>query len=156
MPTDITTYIHLESQAAGMAGGRQVDHSIRLDEGFDRPYWEWVQNKPVRAFLGSVWVPEKPETLLLDGLLMLAAEGLNQPEILAAADAIRRDKGSNTTIVDIAQHPLDSALKQLLASALANYTVNIVCLPGSGVLRQIHELDSLGINYRLLEEAEVD
>jgi hypothetical protein len=83
---------------------------------------------------------------------MLAAEGLNNAGILAVADAQRKDKGSSTTIVELDREPFDEPTKALLSEALAGYTVNIVCLPGSGVLRQVSALDSLGITYRVLEE----
>lgn len=80
MATEITGYLMLErTEMTTLSSNRTIDYIVSLDEGHDRPVWQWVKN-PISGSK-SAWVPEKPDFILIDGLLMIIADGLQEPSL---------------------------------------------------------------------------
>ena len=72
MAINITAYVMLEKDSsAEFIGGRNVTHIIQLDEGHNRPVWQWVKFGSKRLPKTGL-VPNSPQTILVDGLHMLA------------------------------------------------------------------------------------
>lgn len=72
MAIDITAYLMLEKDSsAEFIGGRNITHILQLDEGHDRPVWQWVKFGSKRLPKTSL-VPNSPQSILVDGLHMLA------------------------------------------------------------------------------------
>lgn len=57
---------------ADFISGRNVTHILQLDEGHDRPVWEWVKFDSKRLPKAGL-VPNSPQSILLDGLRLLSA-----------------------------------------------------------------------------------
>lgn len=70
MPVEITTYI-----AATPKSGESptVDYLLELDEGHDRPVWQWLQPA------GRKLVPSRVEQILFEGLGLLAEQISGKP-----------------------------------------------------------------------------
>lgn len=72
MAIDITAYLMLEKDSsAEFIGGRNITHILQLDEGHDRPVWKWVKFGS-KGLPKTVLVPKSPQSILVDGLHMLA------------------------------------------------------------------------------------
>jgi hypothetical protein len=149
VPQEITSYIMLETKNDSFLPGRQVDLVIRLDEGHDRPFWQWVTLDGRSAVAQhSVWIPQKPETILQDALIMLIADGLQDESLLAIVDGLRN---STTGVVDLNFNPADRDLHAGVSDALAGHIVNLVLLPGSSLAKDADEiLKTLGTQFRIL------
>ncbi len=146
MAVEITGYLMLEKESmATLASNRSISYIISLDEGHDRPVWQWVET-PVRG-KKSAWVPEKPDTILLDGLLMLITDGLTNPNLKSQIDSIRR---SSNSLVDLNTNHLGINLRPAIGEALEGFKVCVVALPGSSLLSLTEDLSRLGLDYRLL------
>lgn len=73
MAIDITAYLMLEKDSsADFISGRNFTHILQLDEGHDRPVWEWVKFDSKRLPKAGL-VPNSPQSILLDGLGLLSA-----------------------------------------------------------------------------------
>lgn len=75
MPVEITTYI-----AATRKSGESlaVEYLLELDEGHDRPVWQWL--KPT----GRKLVPSRVEQILFQGIGLLAEKVSGKPANTAA------------------------------------------------------------------------
>ena len=88
MPVEITTYL-----AATPKSGEslKVDYLLELDEGHDRPVWQWLQPT------GRNLVPSQIDQILFEGLGLLAEKVSGNPAetaeqinaALAGLDALR-------------------------------------------------------------------
>ena len=148
MAVEITGYLMLEEEnVRSLLSNRTINYIISLDEGHDRPVWEWVKT-PVRG-KKSAWVPEKPDTILLDGLLMMIADGLENPRLKPTIDTIRT--GSNS-LVDLNANLVGAALRANSLDVLKDFKICVVALPGSSLLALSQHLDGLGLESRLLSQ----
>ncbi len=148
MAVEITGYLMLEKESTEtLSSNRIVSYIISLDEGHDRPVWQWVKT-PVRA-KKSAWVPEMPGTILLDGLLMIITDGLEDPNLKSQIDPIRR---GSSALVDLNSNHLGADLRPFISEALSGYKVCVVALPGSSLLKLSDELQTIGLKYRLLRQ----
>lgn len=70
MPVEITTYI-----AATPKSGESltVDYLLELDEGHDRPVWQWLQP------IGRNLAPSQIDQILFEGLGLLAEKVSGKP-----------------------------------------------------------------------------
>jgi hypothetical protein len=137
----------LERKSAGdFIANRRIDHIIELDEGHDRPCWIWVKNgraTPLRGRSGC-WIPESVETMLLDGLMMIVAEGLEDQSLIAQLDDLRF--GSN---VDLSRSVSPAGFRDGLAGALQDFVVNVVLFQDSTIISQVAKLGAFGIDSTL-------
>jgi hypothetical protein len=76
MPTEITTYIAATPRAGDTL---TVDYFLELDEGHDRPVWQWLQPA------GQKLVPSSVDQILFEGIGMLAQQISGKPANTAAA-----------------------------------------------------------------------
>ena len=149
MAKEITGFIILEkTNPESFIPKNDVQFILSLNEGHDRPIWEWMLNGANRdATKGSSLVPEKPETILLDGVLLLIADGLKDPSLLAM---INQYRSGSSSLIDLNLFEVSVELRAGLASALEGYIVNIVILPGSHLANNISDFSKLGIEHRIL------
>lgn len=149
MSKEITGFLILENKNTdSFIPTNDVQFILGLNEGHDRPVWEWMLNGSKRAVgRSSALVPEKPETVLVDGLMLLIADGLKDPSLTAKIDQYR---SSATSLIDLNLNTVLVDLRAGVASALEGYIVNIVILPGSHLRNNISEFSKLGIEHRVL------
>lgn len=146
MAVEITGYLMLEKESMEtLVPNRTIEYIISLDEGHDRPVWQWV--KSPSSGKKSAWVPEKPETILLDGLLMLISDGLQDFGLKAQIDPIRR--GSNA-LVDLNVNRLEIDPREQLANALQGHRICVVAFPGSSLIGLSKRLSEAGLEHRIL------
>ena len=146
MAVEITGYLMLEKETMEtLVPNRTIEYIISLDEGHDRPVWQWVKSpNPGKK---SAWVPEKPETVLMDGFFMLIADGLQDFGWKSKIDAIRM--GSNA-LVDLNVNRLEIDPRGQLANALQGHKLCVVAFPGSSLIGLSKQLTESGLEHRLL------
>lgn len=64
MPHEITARMFLEDETGGLGAARNPIGAIVLNEGFDKPYWSWMNNRHAE-------IPSSTETFALDGLIKI-------------------------------------------------------------------------------------
>jgi hypothetical protein len=150
MPKEITGFLILErSNPASFISTNDIQFILGLNEGHDRPVWEWMLNgSNTNAKRASTLVPEKVETVLLDGLLLLIADGLKDQSLLAKIDEFRRGPSS---LIDLNHQIVPSELREGIAGALEGFVVNVVILNESILKTSADTLSKLGIKYRVLQ-----
>lgn len=147
MAIEITGYLMLEREdAKSLSPNRVIEHIISLDEGHDRPVWQWV--KSPAAGKKSAWVPENPETILLDGLLMLICDGLQNPFLKAQIDPLR---GGSNSLVDLNVNRLEIDNGSELKNLLQGNRICVVAYPDSSLLGLSEKLSRAGVGHRLLK-----
>jgi hypothetical protein len=98
VPAEITALLIVHeidsNDPSDLIPGMDIRYMLKLDEGHDRPVWVWVQNsdQDVDPKNISPLVPEMPETILEDGLLLLIAEGLKDEGLRASLNNRRSGK----------------------------------------------------------------
>jgi hypothetical protein len=75
MPVEVTTYITALSKSEGSASPHYL---IELDEGHDRPVWQWLEPE------GRNLVPSDVDHILFDGLRIMAQKVSGKPAQTAA------------------------------------------------------------------------
>ena len=146
MPAEKTTILGLvKNDSSSMGATLNLDGLVVLDEGFSRPHWAFA-NISHEAFR---LIPESPDTILLDGLLLIASEFLDHQEI---QKSLRSAGAGSSRVIDLNSRSLDDAVRAKLAAALKGFTVLVICLAGSSVARQIAEAEKLGISFRVVME----
>lgn len=151
MAKEITGFLILEkNNTESFIPTNDVQCILGLNEGHDRPVWQWMLNGSKRNVgRDSALVPEKPDTILMDGLLLLIADGLQDPSLIAKIDQYR---SSATSLIDLNLNAVVGDLRSGVANALEGYIVNIVLLPGSHLSNNVLEFSKLGIAHRVLSE----
>lgn len=135
MAIDITALLMVDkNDSRGTLPEQHIHYMLKLDEGHDRPVWVWVHNsdKDREASRLSPLVPEMPETMLEDGILLLLAEGLRDEGLRASLDT--RRNGRNR-LYDL-HLPAGGDFKNLRAGipeAMESLTVRLVRLPGCSI-----------------------
>lgn len=125
MAVDITGYLLLEKDSSGdFIGGRNISHIIQLDEGHDRSVWEWIKAGDQKPMTKG-HVPSVTDRILLEGVEFLATFGQSS-EIVS-----------------------DAALK----AALDGYLLTVVFFADSSLAKQLSQLDSMGLAYKVLRES---
>jgi hypothetical protein len=149
MSKEITGFLILENRNSGsFIPKNDVQFILGLNEGHDRPVWEWMLNCDTRSFgRKSTLVPEAQETVILDGLVLLIADGLQDESLLAKINQFRR---SPSSLIDLNSNKVPEDFRAGVASSLDGYMVNIVILPGSLLLKNVSDLANIGIEYRIL------
>lgn len=64
MPHEITARLFLEDETGGLGASRHPIGAIVLNEGFDKPYWSWTNNRHAE-------IPSSTKTFALDGLIKI-------------------------------------------------------------------------------------
>lgn len=132
MPTDITALLLVSNNGSkGTLPDQTVDYILKLDEGHDRPVWVWVHNsetdvEPKRL---SSLVPEMPETILEDGLLLLIAEGLRDEGLRAALNG-RRSGPNRLYDLNLPDGGDFANLRAGIPESITPIKVRLVRLPG--------------------------
>lgn len=135
MAIDITALLMVDkNDSRGTLPEQHINYMLKLDEGHDRPVWVWVHNSDEdrEASRLSPLVPEMPETMLEDGILLLLAEGLQDEGLRASLD--NRRNGRNR-LYDL-HLPSGGDFKNLRAGipeAMESLTVRLVRLPGCSI-----------------------
>jgi hypothetical protein len=137
---------------------------IRLDEGHDRPVWEHLSRE-------ARLIPYSPETIMLDGILLLAMTelGLNSVEGINTASkesveecfnyidtydlkkSAHKASKSPAPFIDLSDEDVSNNLYDKLASLLQGHQVNIILLSGNGE-NLSRDLSRLGIKYEVYEK----
>ena len=135
MPTDITALLIVDKKdSRGTMPEQHLHYILKLDEGHDRPVWVWVHNsdtdlEPKRL---SPLVPEMPETMLEDGILLLLAEGLRDEGLRATLDS-RRNGPNRLYDLHLPVGGDFAHLRSGISEALESLTVRLVRLPGCSI-----------------------
>ena len=150
MATEITGYLMFsKSNSESFIFNRNIEFILSLDEGHDRPCWEWVKNGRLRKFSSRAWVPERPSTILRDGLLMALAEGLKNED---AISAIGSRGAKRTGVIDLNYLPASPTAYSDLKSFFESYEIAVVAFPGSTLLNQVSKLIEAGLHITLFTE----
>lgn len=138
----------LESnRARGFSSSQSINYIIRLDEGHSRPCWEWVKHpKNAHGRRFSALVPQMPDTMLIDALSILAADGIEDPAALEALDRVRHCRHS---LVDFNLGTVPEGIHETSARALRDFKINVVRLPSS-YITNADDLVALGLDVRFL------
>lgn len=67
MPHEITARMFLEDETGGLGASRLPIGAIVLNEGFDKPYWSWTNNRRAE-------IPSSSKTFALDGLIKILTD----------------------------------------------------------------------------------
>jgi hypothetical protein len=135
MAIDITALLMVDkNDSRGTLPEQHLHYILKLDEGHDRPVWVWVHNSdrdidPKRL---SPLVPESPETMLEDGILLLLAEGLRDEGLRATLDS-RRNAPNRLYDLHIPEGGDFEHLRASIPEALESLTVRLVRLPGCSI-----------------------
>lgn len=135
MATEITALLIVDkNDSRGTLPDRNLHYILKLDEGHDRPVWIWVHNsdRDSEARKLSPLVPEAPETMLEDGLLLLIAEGL-EDEGLRAALNVRRNGPTRLYDLNLPNGGDFASLRAGIAESIAPLTVRLVRFPGCSI-----------------------
>ena len=148
-------------QEDGFYERRVTSGLIRLDEGHDRPVWEHL-SKDVRL------IPRSPETIMFDGLILLAItelglanlEAINLASIKSLEnchsyvdhyDLLKSSKHkakAQESFIDLSNHEIQLGLYEKLAALLRGHQVNVIPLSGPGA-EIVTELKRLGIKHEV-------
>lgn len=154
MPIDVTAFLVIEKkQLVANSGTREIVGVISLNEGHDRPVWEWIKypggNGPCTR-----WIPSEPKTILVDGLLMFATEGLRTLELI---DEVQTSSRTTRNLTDLTFGHLDvEASRGKLGKALKDFIVNVVTYNGSSARLQAEENSARGISIRKIEVPDIE
>jgi hypothetical protein len=132
MATDITALLVVDkNDSRGTLPSQNLHYILKLDEGHDRPVWIWVHNsdRDGEARRLSSLVPEAPETVLEDGLLLLIAEGLEEEGLRAALNG-RRNGPNRLYDLNLPNGGDFANLRDGISESIAPLTVRLVRLPG--------------------------
>lgn len=147
MPTDITALLIVDkNDSRGTIPDQNIHYMLKLDEGHDRPVWVWVHNsdREVESKRLSPLVPEAPETMLEDGLLLLIAEGLRDEGLRAALNG-RRNGPNRLYDLNLPNEGDFGILRTGIPESIAPLTVRLVRLPGCSIKPEDAEALSLPV-----------
>jgi hypothetical protein len=147
LATEITALLLAEKkESRGTLPDQNIHFILKLDEGHDRPVWIWVYNSDseVEAKRISPLVPQMPETILQDGLLLLIAEGLRDEGLRAALNS-RRNGPSRLYDLNLPDEGDYGALRNGIREALASLNLRLVRLPGCSITAEQATANSLEV-----------
>jgi hypothetical protein len=133
--TDITAFLLVEkNNSRGTIPDQNIHYILQLDEGHDRPVWTWVKNLDQDRDPKTIspLVPEMPETMLQDGLLLMIAEGVMDEGLRATLNNRRTGQARLYDLNLPAEGDFES-LRDGIPEALESLTVRLVRLPGCSV-----------------------
>lgn len=146
MPNLVTARLFLEDTSKGFGEARETVGALRLNEGFDRPFW--AADKAGSAKM----VPASSETVLIDGLFMLFQEFTDfepDQEYLKL-----RDSGESfLESQDLAISDYEAAAKASLAKFSESLEVSLVVYPTSAILRRLDDLDKFQVSVNVFLQA---
>lgn len=150
MATEITGYLMFSKTTPdSFIFNRNIEYILSLDEGHDRPCWEWVKKGRTTRFPSRAWVPEMPSTILRDGLLMALAEGIKNE---VALSAIESRGAKRTGVIDLNHLPASPAAYSDLKSLSEGYEIAVVAFPGSSLLNQVELFAQQGLQISLFTQ----
>jgi hypothetical protein len=135
MATDITAFLLVDkNNSRGTIPDQNIHYILQLDEGHDRPVWTWVKNLDQDRDSNTIspLVPEMPETMLHDGLLLMIAEGLMDKGLLATLNKHRRRPGGLYDLNLSSAEGFES-LRAGIPEVIEPLTVRLVRLPGCSI-----------------------
>jgi hypothetical protein len=135
MATDITAYLLVDkNNSRGTIPDQNIHYILQLDEGHDRPVWTWVKNLDQDRDPKTIspLVPEMPETMLQDGLLLMIAEGIMDEGLKATLNNRRTGQARLYDLNLPAEGDFES-LREGIPEALEALTVRLVRLPGCSI-----------------------
>ena len=135
MPNLVTARLFLEDSTKGLGESRETVGSLLLNEGFDRPFWAAEATRTAKV------IPNSPETILVDGLVLLFEEfagHIPSGELLElrSSAAKRLDEAG---FIELYR----AAALDFLASITNQLEVSLVAYPTSSVLRQLDDLHAI-------------
>jgi hypothetical protein len=135
MATDITAFLLVDkNNSRGTIPDQNIQYILQLDEGHDRPVWTWVKNLDQDRDPKTIspLVPEMPETILQDGLLLMIAEGIMDEGLRATLNNRRTGQARLYDLNLPAEGDFES-LREGIPEALEALTVRLVRLPGCSI-----------------------
>jgi hypothetical protein len=99
--------------------------------------------------MSQAWVPERPATILRDGLLMVLAEGIKNENI---REAIASRQARRSVVIDLNYAPVKSETYTDFPEYFVDYDITVVAFPGSSLLTQVEEFSKAGLSITLLSE----
>ncbi len=132
----------------GATFSREINHIVALDEGHSRPVWQWAQAKQTKFKALNRVVPNRPASILLDGVLMLIAGGLGSGSLASAFDL--RDEVSERALIDLENTPLATSVYDSISEELRNHNLYVVVFEGSAVIGLIEGLREKGVTVTVL------
>ncbi len=147
MATEITALLIVDkNDSRGTIPDQNLHYILKLDEGHDRPVWIWVHNSDRDGEPGklSPLVPEAPETMLEDGLLLLIAEGLEDEGLRAALNG-RRNGPNRLYDLNLPNGGDFASLRAGISESITPLTVRLVRLPGCSIKAEEAEALSLEV-----------
>jgi hypothetical protein len=154
LATEITGYLMIsKSSSDSFIFNRNIDYILSLDEGHDRPCWEWVKKVNSKRNSSKAWVPEMPTTILRDGLLMALTEGLMDK---AAISAIESRGSKRTDVVDLNHVPVPATTYEDFQSFFEGFEIAVIAFPGSTLLNQVSNFIEAGLAIKFFTERHLE
>jgi hypothetical protein len=147
MATEITALLIVDkNDSRGTLPDKNLHYMLKLDEGHDRPVWIWVHNsdREVEPKRLSPLVPEAPETILEDGLLLLIAEGLRDEGLRAALNG-RRNGPNRLYDLNLPNEGDFGLLRDGIPESIETLKVRLVRLPGCSIKPEEAEAMSIDV-----------
>lgn len=154
MATEITGYLMFSKTSPdSLVFNRNIEYILSLDEGHDRPCWEWVKKGRTTRFPSRAWVPEMPSTILRDGLLMALTEGIKNE---AAISAIKNRGAKRIGVIDLNHLPASATVYEDFKYLFEGFEIAVMAFPGSTLLNQASTFVEAGLNISLYVERNLE
>lgn len=135
MATEITAFLLVDKKnSRGTMPDQNIHYILQLDEGHSRPVWTWLKNvdQDRNPKTISPLVPEMPDTILQDGLLLMLAEGIMDEGLRATLNSRRTGQARLYDLNLPADGDFES-LRANISQAIDSLTVRLVRLPGCSI-----------------------
>lgn len=150
MATEITGYLMFSKTSPdSFIFNRNIEYILSLDEGHDRPCWEWVKKGRTTRFPSRAWVPETPSTILRDGLLMALTEGFKNE---AAIAAIKNRGTKRIGVIDLNHLPASASVYEDFKYLFEGFEIAVMAFPGSSLLNQVEQFAQRGLRISLFTQ----
>lgn len=154
MATEITGYLMFsKSSSDSFILNRNIEYIVSLDEGHDRPCWEWVKKGNSKRYPSKAWVPEMPTTVLRDGLLMALTEGFMNK---SAISAIESRGAKRSDVIDLNHIPVPPTTYEDLPSFFEGFEIAVIAFPGSTLLNQVPNFVEAGLAINFFTERNLE
>lgn len=154
MSIEITGYLMIsKSSSDSFIFNRNIKYILSLDEGHDRPCWEWVKNGNPKRYSSKAWVPEMPTTIMRDGLLMALTEGIMNK---AAISAVESRGAKRIDVIDLNHVPVPATTYEDYQSFFEGFEIAVIAFPGSTLLNQVSNFIEAGLAIKFFTERHLE
>lgn len=143
----ITARMFLEDETGGLGESRLSIGAIVLNEGFDRPYWSWTNNRHAE-------IPTSTKTFALDGLIKIFKDftefdpGKQYQSARKAAEALPHRKE-----LDLVNY--EEAVMKALERAPRHLDLTVMVYSDSSLCQQLNIFSRAPFTVRLFQESTV-